>query len=455
MFRRGKRLLSLVAVTAAAGALLAGCGGGSSASGTTLTMWTFKQPHVKALQDAAAAFTKKTGITVDITAYTPEATYASKVQSAAATHSLPDVLEVHSAGEDFTFGAAGLLTDLATDVDASWKSRFLSGTADSGLVTQQIYQASQNSKSTHYGIKTGQLFSVPFTAGAFGVVYANKAKLQAAGLDPASIPKTWQDLVSWFKATNTKDPAQGGVTLGLSDGSTGLDWLMEPLAYSYLGKAKYEALFGKDRAQDWGSPNGQAVLDLYNQITPYWSPGDQTLSIDNADLAFAQGKSAFDIGGTFTESSLQQDGMDPGNIVAFAVPAAAGGALGSAFKLAPIALTGLAMSSQTKNSSAALQWMNFLTSESAAGAFAQTAFDLPAVNLGANAGKDVGPYLSSLESAFGSGDSAYNASLNYFQSPTWDTTKAGNILIKLTPLKQADSATVNSQLGAYNIDSWK
>jgi multiple sugar transport system substrate-binding protein len=455
MLRRGQRLLSLVAATAAGLALLAGCGGGSSASGATLTMWTFKATHVKALQDAAAAFKAKTGITVNITAYTPDDTYTSKVQSAAATHSLPDVLEVHAAGEDFTFGAAGLLTDLTPDVDAAWKARFLNGIADSGVVTPQIYQASLNPKSTHDGVKTGQLFSIPFTAGTFGVIYANKAKLTAAGLDPNSIPKTWQDLINWFKATDTKDAANGGVTLGLSDSSTGFDWLMEPLAYSELGKTKYEALFGKDTARDWGSPVGQQVLDLYNQITPYWSPGDQTLSIDNADLAFAQGKSAFDVGGTFTMSSLQQDGMDPNNIVAFGLPPAAGGAVGSGFKLAPIALTGLSISTQTKNSAAAVQWINYLTTEAVAGAFAKTSFDLPGTNLGANASKDVGQYLSSLESVFGTGDGAYYPGVNTYQSPTWDFQKAGDILIKMSPLKQASSAAVNSQLGAYNLDSWK
>jgi multiple sugar transport system substrate-binding protein len=455
MFRRGQRLLSLVAAGVAGLALLAGCGGGSSASGTTLTMWTFKEPHVKALQDAAAAFKAKTGITVNITAYTPDDTFTSKVQSAAATHSLPDVMEVHAAGEDFTFGAAGLLTDLSSDIDASWKSRFLNGTADAGLVTPQIYQQSLDPKSTHLGIKTGQLLSIPFTAGTFGVIYANKAKLRAAGLDPNAIPKTWEDLLSWFKATTAKDPTGGGVNLGLSSSSTGLDWLMEPLAYSALGQAKYEALFGKDPAQNWGSANGQHVLDLYNEITPYWSPGAQTLSIDNADLGFAQGKSAFDVGGTFTMSSLQQDGMDPNNIVAFGLPPAANGAVGSAFKLAPIALTGLAITTQTKNSSAALQWLNYLTTEQVAGKFAQTAFDLPGTNLGANASKDVGPYLSSLESVFGTGDTAFNPTQNAFQSPQWDIQKAGDIVIKMSPLKQASSAAVNSQLSAYNLDSWK
>jgi multiple sugar transport system substrate-binding protein len=452
--RRGRRVLCLVAAVSTALALLVGCGGGSSGAGTTLTMWTFKQTHVKALQDAAAKFKAQTGITVDITAYTPDDTYTSKVQSAVATHSLPDVLEVHAAGEDFTFGAAGVLTDLAPDIDASWKARFLNGIADSGLVTDQIYQVSLNPKSTHDGIKKGQLFSIPFTAGTFGVFYANKAKLLAAGLDPNSLPKTWEQLISWFKATDTKDPVNGGVTLGLSSSSTGLDWLMEPLAFSYLGKARYQALFGQNSATAWGSPAGQQVLDLYNEITPYWSPGDQTLSIDNADLAFAQGKSAFDLGGTFTMASLQQDGIDPNNVVAFGLPPAANGAV-SNVKLAPQALTGLAISAQTKNSSAALRWINYLSTEQAAGAFAQTSFDLPATNLGANASKDVGPYLSSLESVFGTGDSAFNLSDNTFQSPTWDIQKAGDIVIKMSPLKQDSSATINSQLGAYNINSWK
>ncbi|HEX3786078.1 MAG TPA: extracellular solute-binding protein [Pseudonocardiaceae bacterium] len=453
--RRGRRVLCLVAAVAAGLAGLAGCGGASSTgAGTTLTMWTFKQTHVKALQDAAASFKAKTGISVTITAYTPDDTYTSKVQSAAATHSLPDVLEVHAAGEDFTFGAAGLLTDLTPDVDAAWKSRFLSGTADAGLVTEQIYQASRNPKSTHDGVKQGQLFSIPFTAGTFGVVYANKAKLKAAGLDPSAPPKTWEQLLSWFRATDIKDPVDGGVTLGLSDSSTGLDWLMEPLAYSYLGKARYQALFGQNSAQDWGSPTGAQVLSLYNEITPYWSPGDQTLSIDNADLAFAQGKSAFDVGGTFTMASLQQDGMDPNNVVALGLPSAANGAVND-LKLAPTALTGLAISSQTKNSGAALQWLNYLTTEAQAGKFAQTSFDLPATNLGANASKDVGPYLSSLEAVFGTGDNAFNSADNTFQSPTWDIQKAGDIVIKMSPLKQASAATVNTQLGAYNTDSWK
>jgi multiple sugar transport system substrate-binding protein len=303
-------------------------------------------------------------------------------------------------------------------------------------------------------VKVGQLFSVPFTAGTFGIVYANKTKLTAAGIDPSKPPATWEQLMSWMKATDTKDPQYGGVTLGLNVSSTGMDWLMEPLAYGELGKADYQALFGKNAATAWGSPNGEKVLSLYNQITPYWAPGTQSLGIDDADRAFAQGKSAFDIGGTFTMASLAQDGMNPSNIVAFGVPASQGGVVGN-LKQQAIALTGLSISSQSKNQAADLQWLDFLTTAAQAGTFAQASYDLPAVDLGANAAKDVGPNLASLESVFGVGANAFNPGDMTFMGPSWDITSAGNLVVQMSPLKQASAATTNSKLGAYNANTWK
>jgi multiple sugar transport system substrate-binding protein len=453
---RGRVLCTVAAV----GALLVGatgCGGGGSGGsgdGKTLSMWTFKQTHVKALQDAAASFKAKTGITVNITAYTPDDTYVSKVQSAAQTHNLADVLEVHAAGQDFTFGGSGLLADLASNVDAGWKAQFLAGTADAGLVTDAEYQKSLAPKSTHKGEQKGQLFSIPFTAGTFGIIYANKSKLQAAGIDPTTPPKSWEELISWLKATHDKDPATGGITLGLKSTSTGFNWALEPLAYGYLGKAKYQALFGKDSSQAWGSPAGLQVLNLYNEITPYWTPGSQVLSIDDADRAFAQGKSTFDIGGTFTEAAITQNGMDPNDIVSFGLPGAQGGAI-SDLKLAPIALTGLAISSQTKNSSTALQWIKYLTGQDQAGAFAKTSFDLPGTDLGANASTLVGPYMRSLEAAFGTGDNAYNPGDDSFVSANWDFQQVGDALIKMSPLKETDPAATNNNLAVYTASTWK
>ena len=445
--RCGGRVLAVVAALAM---ITTGCSGGSgSGGGTTLSMWTFKQTHVKALEAAAAQFKAKTGITVNITAYTPDDTFTSKVQSAAASHNVADVLEVHAAGEDRVLGGAGIISDLAPDVNDQYKSRFLKGTADTGLITDQVYQDSLKPKATDPGVQKGQLFSIPFTAGTFGIVYANKDLLTAAGIDASKPPASWQELISWMKATHDKDAQTGGATLGLKSSSTGFDWAMEPLAFGLLGRQDYQALFGTDKAKAWGSPNGQKVLEQYNQLTPYWTAGTQTLGIDDADRAFAQGKSAFDIGGTFTISAIQQNGMSADKILSFPIPAAEG-SVTSDFKLAPIALTGLSVSSQTPNRDAALQWLDFLTQQQQAGAFAQAALDLPGTDLGTDAAKAVGPYLSLMEAAFGSGDSAYNPGDSSFMGPTWDIEAAGDILVKMSPLKELDPTTANAQLAVYN-----
>jgi len=386
---------------------------------------------------------------VNVTAYTPDDTYTSKVQSAAASHNVADVLEVHAGGEDFVLGGAGIVSDLKQDVNDQYKSRFLKGTENSGLVTEAEYKKSLNPKATDPGVQTGQLFSVPFTAGTFGIVYANKSMLAAAGVDAAKPPSTWQELISWLKATHDKDAQNGGISLGLKVSSTGFDWAMEPMAFALLGSKDFHALYGADKSKAWGSPNGQKVLDQYDQLTPYWTPGTQTLSIDDADRGFAQGKSAFDIGGTFTMSAVQQNGMNPDNIVAFPIPAPQGSVAGD-FKLQPFALTGLAVSAQTPNHDAAMKWLDFLTQKQQAGAFAQAALDLPGTDLGADASKLVGPYLSSMELAFGSGGLAWNASDSTFKGPTWDITAAGDILVKMSPLKELTPAATNQQIAVYN-----
>lgn len=453
--------IRLMATVTLAMALVAGgataCGGSSSgsASGDTLQMWTFKQAHVKPLQDAAARFKQQTGISVDITAYTPDDAYKSKIQSAAQTKNVADVLEVHAVGEDFVLGGSGILADLAPSVDSAWKSRFVKGTAEAEVVSSDRYQRSLKPKAPDAGIQTGQMFSVPFTIGTFGIVYANKAKLTAAGLDPAKPPTTWAQFIAWLKATNAKDPQAGGLTVGLKSSTTGFNWLLEPLAYAYLGKQKYQALFGNNPASAFGSPDGQRVLDLYNQLTPYWTPGSQTLSIDDADRAFAQGKSAFDLGGTFTLAAIGQNGLKADDVVAFSLPAAEGGA-SSDLKLAPIPLTGLSVSAQSKKQDDAVKWLDFLTKSDEAGAFAQASLDLPGTDLGADSAKLLGPNLSALQKTLGEAASgAYDPSYVDFFSPAYTDTDAGDVLVKMSPLKETDPAATNQALGALVANSWK
>jgi ABC-type glycerol-3-phosphate transport system substrate-binding protein len=441
-------LLAAVLATATA------CSGdsGDKSSGKTLVMWTFKQSHVKALEDVAKGFTAASGVTVKVQAYTPDDAFLTKVQAAAKTGDLPDVLEVHTNGDDFTFGGAGLVSDLAKDVDSGWQSSYLPQVRADGTVTDAFYQKSLAADSSWKGIKAGQRFSVPLTIGTFGIVYANKKRLADAGITKA--PTTWEEFVADLAAVKKNAAAASGISLGLKAPSTGLEWFMQPMAYGLLGPDKFHALWGKDGSANFGSPTGTTVLQTYGQVTPYWMPGTQSLDIDGADLAFAQGKSAFDIGGTFTLAFLSQNGFDPANVLAFPIPAPANGAIKD-LSLAPFTLTGMSVSATSKNRSAAIDWLKYLTKPDVSAQFAKTALDVPPTNLGTDPSTAVGPVLGSMISSFGSGPSAYNPGDTSYRPQSYDSADVGAILMNYTPLGTVNAQTTGTKLTQLINSYWK
>ncbi|GHJ42404.1 ABC transporter substrate-binding protein [Streptomyces sp. TS71-3] len=431
---------------------LAACGGSSgSGDSKTLQMWTFKQSHVAALRTAAKEFKKQTGISVSIEAYTPDDAYTTKVQSAAKTHDLPDVLETHSDGEDLSLGAAGIAADLKGQVPASWTDRFQKAVRTSGTVNDEFFRESVPKDSKLHGVQKGQRFSVPFTTGTFGIVYANKAVLAAAGITKP--PATWEEFLADVKKTKAKDASKGGVSLGLKVKATGLTWVLQPLAFAQLGKEKYEALFGEDPARNFASPDGTKVLGMYDQLTPYWMPGTQTLTIDEADQAFAQGKSAFDVGGTFTLAFLQQNGMKADDVMAFGLPAPKDGAIAHR-GLGPLALTGLTLTSTSTQPDNARKWMEFLSGQKVAAQFAKESIDLPATELGTEGVKVLGPTLGSLIDSFqGAPGETYNPSLNDFRPAGYEQDPVGEVLADLTPLKKSTPAKTGQDMRKV-IDSY-
>jgi multiple sugar transport system substrate-binding protein len=445
-----RRILAAVAAATLALTVTA-CGGDDEGgdAGGVLTMWTFKRTHLEALQQAATAFKAKTGIDVRIEAFTPDDVFTAKIQSAAQTKDLPDVLELHSGGEDLRVGGGGLLADLEGDFDGKL-DRFLPSTRESGRVTQQR----KDSIEELAGATVGSLYSVPFTAGTFGIVYANKEKLTAAGLDPAKPPATWEEFLGHLKATTAADPRQGGLSLGLKVTQTGFNWIYEQLAFAYLGQRKFEALFGKDTSAGFGSADGRRTLELYGQLKPYWIPGVSALGIDEADIAFAQGKSAFNVGGTFTLAFLAQNGMQPGNVLAFPIPPATGGAV-SDLRLAPLALTGLSVTSTSANKEGSARWVDFLTSPEGAGIFAKASLDLPATDLGTQAESLIGPDLAALQQFFtGPAENTYDAGNRGFRPPDYDEVEMGNPLLKLAPLGEADPAATGRTLDTVIKAMW-
>ncbi|MFJ4923205.1 ABC transporter substrate-binding protein [Streptomyces sp. NPDC088725] len=449
------RRTAVAAVTALSLTGLSACGGssGSGSDSTSLEMWTFKQSHVAALRTAAAAFKKQTGISVTIEAYTPDDAYTTKVQSAAKTGDLPDVLEVHSDGEDRVFGAAGIVNDLAADFTGDWAERIQPQVHDSGLVTDARYEAAQPESARDHGIEKGARYSVPLTVGTFGIVFANKKMLADAGITKA--PADWEEFLADLKKTRAKNARTGGVSLGLKVQATGLTWVLQPLAFSQLGKAGYESLFKKDRSADFGSPNGVKVLSLYDQMTPYWMPGTQSLTIDEGDQAFAQGKSAFDIGGTFTLAFLKQNGMNPDDVLAFGLPSPKDGAVPDR-ALGPLALTSLSIPATSKQPDNAKKWMEFLSQEKVAAQFAKDSSDLPATELGAGSADVLGPTLAALVDSF-KGEPAHTYEPSpavEFRAPGYEQDDAGAILADLTPLGRQSVQETAAKLRALNDSYW-
>ncbi|MER8158991.1 extracellular solute-binding protein [Streptomyces sp. NPDC094472] len=450
---RRARLAALGLAAALSVSGLTGCGSASGAGSADVTMWTFKQSHVAGLRAAAAEFGEKTGIEVRIEAYTPDDAYSIKVQSSAMTGDLPDVFEVHSDGEDFVYGAAGIVEDLRGQVPASWNNRSNPAVRHSGTVTQEKYEQSLPVTSTSHGAKKGARYSLPFTIGTFGIVYANKAKLAAAGITRP--PATWEEFIADLKKTKAKDPRTGGLSLGLKVPSTGLNWIGQPLAFAQLGKDGYEALYGREKSADWGSPNGVKVLDAYDRLTPYWMPGTQTLTIDDADQAFAQGKSAFDVGGTFTLAFLQEAGMKADDILAFGVPAPQEGAVKD-LALGPIALTGLALSDSSPRKDEARKWMRYLSEPDVAARFSKAASDLSATELGAESADVLGPNLARLMATFkGTPENTYNPYDTSFRPPTLDMDEAGAPLIDMSPLRLTSPAQTGLRLRTLIDSYWK
>ncbi|MFJ9209841.1 ABC transporter substrate-binding protein [Streptomyces sp. NPDC102264] len=452
---RNVRLAAVAVVTALSLTTLSACGGSSDSGGnsTSLEMWTFKQSHAGALRNAAAEFEKQTGISVTIEAYTPDDAYTTKVQSAAKTGDLPDVLEVHSDGEDRVFGAAGIVSDLGDDFTGDWAGRIQEPVRESGLVTDQRYKDSLPATAKDNGIEKGARYSVPLTVGTFGIVYANKKLLADAGITEP--PADWAGFLDALKATTAENPKTGGMSLGLKVQATGLTWVLQPLAFSQLGQRGYESLFGKDPGADFGSPNGIKVLSMYDQLTPYWMPGTQSLTIDQADQAFAQGKSAFNIGGTFTLAFLKQNGMNPDDVFAFGLPSPEDGAVPDR-ALGPLALTGLSVAATSEQPDNAKKWLEFLSTKDIAERFAKDASDVPATELGADSAAVLGPALSAMVDSFkGTPQNTYDPSRgNEFRAPGYEQDDAGAILADLTPLGTQSVGQTAKKLRELNASYW-
>lgn len=455
-----KTRVSRVAVGIAATAVvLAGCsnGGGGTADETTLTVWTFKQSNVPGFEAAAKRFKERTGVEVQVQAFNADvAAYTTKLQSAAKTKTLPDLVAVNT-GKEQQLGASGLLVDLTTSFDQAWRSELYPSVLTGSELTQAKIDASlADPKTSLKGLKAGQYFAIPYLGGTAGIVYANKSKLEAAGVDTSSAPATWEDWIAAMQKTVAADPENGGLVTGLKNPNTGLFWLFRPMSYLYMGSEKFYDRVGKNPATTWTSPASLQTFQLYNQLTPVWKPGVLSLDIDPADQAFASGKAAWDLGGTYTLPFVVDQGFKLDDLMAFPVPAPKGAAIDK-LVLQNAPLVSLGVAAQSEHQKEAINFVKFITTREGASTFASAANDVSTVNLGSDGFKS-NPLLGELVNQSFTGPAQERFTVNDFSKEPGagadpSLTQSATILNKLVA-KEGTPQTVAQEFQKLYAQTW-
>lgn len=185
--RRGHRLAAALAVAGLASAT-AGCGAGADTASTgdpnTLEVWTRSNPDPAATYARVfAAFTKKTGITID---YQPVINFDQQLQSRASTRDLPDVM-INDTALMGSYQSQGLLKTVDPDS--------IEGHAQ---ITAESWSSTVGVDGKHYGI--------PYSRQAQTLMIRTDW-LRKLGL---KAPTTWQEMLSVAQAFATRDPDGNG-----------------------------------------------------------------------------------------------------------------------------------------------------------------------------------------------------------------------------------------------------
>ncbi|OQA44159.1 MAG: glycerol-3-phosphate transporter periplasmic binding protein [Chloroflexi bacterium ADurb.Bin325] len=346
-------------------------------------MWTWKVFHVPGLEAIAKNFEETEGVKITVSAFNPDEVYRTKITTSAQSGDLPDVLSYWSQGQ-WEMAATDLLLELTDQVDEAWQNDFLPGTFDKyGIFSQDKFDScAKDDKCTFKNISVGQVFSVPYLAGQAYFVFGNRQIISDAGLDPNTPPKTADEWLEMMKTIKAKTGVPGLVT-GVQNPDVMHFWIFNPLAITSCGVETYDAIY--NGRGTFTNPCTMRVLDWLYQVAKedLWMPGILQTNIDPADVAFSQGKAAFDVGGTYTLGFLLSQGMDANNIISFAVPPLEG-SVEKTLKVSPFPLIDAMVTKDCKKPEVAVKFLRFLTSPEQMSVFAKMTGDLPAVKVPAD-----------------------------------------------------------------------
>ncbi|WP_231638548.1 ABC transporter substrate-binding protein [Paenibacillus sp. JCM 10914] len=354
---------------------------------------------------AAKLYEEKTGIKVKVETFTPDDTYRQKFQAAANSKNLPDVMNWWAAAGD---SIENSVVELSGEIGDDILSTYYSAAMDPIIVTQSqvdSWQADKNATNIQKSLKAGQFYGLPLDIGGFFTFYGNKKIIEEAGLS-AEAPQTWEEFVSMMETIKEKTGTPG-LVFGAKLPDLWENWAGSALSIMLNEPQGYIDLL--ERNSKLSDPANLPVVKAMETLADkdLLMPGILSTDIDGADQAFAAGKAAFDLGGSFTMSTLLAMGMNPEDIIAFPVPPLEGSKITS-WTTDPFTLTMMSVNKDSKNKEDALDFIKFLTADpDAAIAFANAAYTVPALNLG-DRSAELEPSLKAISDAFSTEPGPYS-----------------------------------------------
>jgi multiple sugar transport system substrate-binding protein len=335
--RSATRVLSFAAGAASLALVLAGCastgndtGGSSDISGAiTVQTWALTPKFTDYLDGVISAFeSKHPGTTVTLVDQ-PGDGYANKVLSQATSDTLPDVINLPP---DIALPLAkrGFLQDI--------------GAGDSSLATTYVKGALE---AYNYKGVSGT-FGYPWYLNT-DVNYWNKTMMSSCGLDPASVPKTTDELIAQAKTMHAACPD---------------DYLMSRkpglIDFTQAGVK----ILNTDGTKFTFADSAPAI-DLIEKYTTAYQAGLMPSSVLNSDYLgnstlFTQGKVAWTTGGASSVKDFETNNPSlKGNVI-----------VSSALDTPPLYVQGVSVSSKSKHMATATAFAKFLTNASNQEAFA-------------------------------------------------------------------------------------
>jgi multiple sugar transport system substrate-binding protein len=341
---RPKKLTTLAVAAALAAVPLAACGGSSGTSSSahpTLTYWatnqgTSLQDDRTVLGPQIAKFTKQTGIKVNFQVI-PWTTVLNQITAATVSGKGPDVLNIGNTWSP-SLQATGALLPFTSSVmsQIGGSSRFLAGSLSAT------------------GAPGKPPTAVPLYSLAYGLYY-NKAQFAAAGI--SGPPTTWTQLI----ADGKKLTKGGHWGLAIEGGS-----VSENIHMAFeLSQQQGGQFFNAAGKPTFDTPQNVAAVKQmmdFIQTDKITNPSDAQYSKGTEALVdYATGKASMVIWQA-ASGSLKQLGMNAADIGVAPVPLPSPVPAGGKKVTSMVAGINMAVFKDTKNLSAALKFVKFMTS---------------------------------------------------------------------------------------------